>query len=252
MILWFWIKSIPADLNTSNLFSYHFTSPSVLVLWSKARTKIQELHQGQDCHELQQSTEPSWEIPPQSSPAGSLWLGFSAVLVLCRPPSILKQFVLITGNFSYLRQSSPHCPHFAIKKVIFRGIWEHLCFFFISIRTNFIVEAVARSAPVLDTERADWIQKTPQSVELGSKTSEFLPSLTSVELFKTLLVSMSLKNALANSVPAKQWVGLAHLRALILLERSCIYWADFSGQSVKTLDIKVLSCELHLALLLLS
>lgn len=92
----------------------------------------------------------------------------------------------------------------------------------------------------------------PQSVELGSKTSEFLSSLTSAELFKTPLVSMSLRNALANSVPAKQWVGLADLRALILLERSCIYWADFSDQSVKTLDIKVLSCELHLALLLLS
>lgn len=72
-------------------------------------------------------------------------------------------------------------------------------------------------------KRADWIQKNPQSVELGSKTSELLPSLTSAELFKAPLVSMSLKNTLANSVPAKQWVGLAHLRALILLEGSFIY-----------------------------
>lgn len=66
-------------------------------------------------------------------------------------------------------------------------------------------------------------KKPPQCGEAGSKASEFLPSLTSGELFETPLVSMSLRNALANSVPAKQWVGLADLRALILLERSCIY-----------------------------
>lgn len=62
-------------------------------------------------------------------------------------------------------------------------------------------------------------------MELGNKTSIFLPSLTSVTLalFQTLLVRMSLKTTLVNSVPVKHQVGLAHFIALILLKRICIY-----------------------------